>query len=911
MNVVHDLLARLRGLVLRRREEAELDEELRFHLDMEADLRRRGGASPAEARRQSAIALGGVERTKEAVRDARGTRWLEDLGADVSFALRTIRRSPGFATIVIAMLATGIGANTAIFTLIDAVVVRALPVAHAEELVTIGDPSLVNSSGRGLMTQALSYPLYRDIRDHGGPLSGVLASGPTGRLDVMVDGPAAELEHPWGRFVSGNYFSVLGVPAWRGRVFGATEDQLAGGSPVAVISYGYWTRRFNRDPSILGTTIVVRNVRLTIIGVTPPSFAGEVVGERADIWLPISMHDVLKPYNPRLDRREEAWLLLLGRLAPGATLAQARADLTPFIVRTIVANAQGRSGPDFLARNPRVHLEPGNRGLSGVRATFATPLLTLMVGVALVLCIICANVANLLLARAVARGREMAVRLALGAERGRLIRLLLTESAILALLGAAAGLLLASWGSRVLLALASDGTAIPLDLSLDVRVLAFTVSASFAAVALFGLAPAVRASRAEYASMLRASARSVTGALGTRGRRSSLGSLIIGGQVALSVVLLVGAAMLTRSLRNVQSVGVGLDRDHLLILDVDINAHGYVGEPLTILAHTIRERLAATPGVTAVAFSENGIFSGTDWHTEIAIPGFAPRARDDSVIATDNVGPGYVRGIGGRLLAGRDIAPTDEGHPVRVAVVNQSFANFYFRGENAVGKSFLIEDSIAIAIVGVMADTRDHDLEKRPDRRAYFPYVPTDTVVSNPTSLRFAVRTSGDPRGMVEQVRKIVVEIDPLLPIDGIDPLPALMRQSIREERLVAYLATAFGLLALLLASLGLYGIMTYAVKRRTAEIGLRSALGAQRNDVLRLVLSDALGVVLGGMVVGVPLALASARLLGAQLHGVGSVDPISIGLALLVLVVSALAAALLPALSASRVSPLVALRAD
>jgi putative ABC transport system permease protein len=910
MSLLHDLVERLRALVFRGREDRELDEELRFHLEMEAEQQERTGASADEARRLSAIALGGIEQTKDRVRDARGTRWLEDFATDVRMAIRAIRRAPGFAALAVAMLAIGIGANTTIFALIDAVVVRSLPVPHAEQLVVIGDPSMVNSIGSGSpMTRSISYPLYRDIRDHGGPLSGVLASGSTQRLDVRIENSASEPEHPQGRFVSGNYFSVLEVPAWRGRVFDATEDQTIAGSPVAAISHGYWTRRFHQDDSVVGRSILVNNARLTIVGVTPPSFTGEVVGESTDIWVPITMRDVLKPQQRALDRRNKFWLLILGRLAPGVTLEQARADLAPFIIRTIAANAPGRQGQEFLDRRPEVPIASGRRGLSDVRDTFQTPLLTLMAGVGLLLCIICANVANLLLARAISRGKEMAVRLALGAGRGRLVRLLLTESLLLALLGGVTGLLIAWWGSGALLILAADGDPIAIDLSLSGRALLFTFAVSFAAVALFGLAPALRASRTEPIATLRAGARTVVGGgFGRRGRRTPLGGLLIAGQVALSVVLLVGTAMLARSLRNVQSVEVGMDRDHLVILNVDIDTGGYRGERLAQLTHAIRDRIAAMPDVIAVGFSENGIFSGTDWHSEISIPGRPFREEADARIATDSVGPGYVRAIGGRLLSGRDIDASDEGHALRTAVVNQSFASFYFPNEDAVGRSFML-DELPIEIVGVMADTRDHALDRPAGRRAYFPYVPTDKV-SNPEALRFAIRAA-DPLAIIQPVRRAVAEIDSLLPIDSINPLTTLMRQSIREERLVAQLASAFGILALLLASIGLYGVMTYAVRRRASEIGLRSALGAARSSILQMVLGEALRLVAAGMIAGVLLALAVTQSLGAQLHGVPAIDPISIAVALSILGASAITAALLPAVSASRVSPIVALQAD
>jgi putative ABC transport system permease protein len=416
----------------------------------------------------------------------------------------------------------------------------------------------------------------------------------------------------------------------------------------------------------------------------------------------------------------------------------------------------------------------------------------------------------------------------------------------------------------------------------------------------------------DFATTLRANARTVAGgALGHRGRRAPMGSVLIGAQVAMSVVLLAGAAMLARSLRNVQSVDVGLDRDHLLIADVDITAGGYRRDRLANLAHTMRDRLATVPGVKAVTYSENGIFSGTEWHTEIQVPGFVMRTPGDSTVSTDNVGPGYVRTIGGHLLAGRDVDANDEGRPGHVALVNEAFARFYFPGESAVGKFFHLKDSIAIEIVGVLADTRDHALDGSPDRRFYYPYTPADTAGSNPGALRFEIRTDGDPGALVAQVRKTIVAMEPTLPIDGIDPLPVLMRQSIREERLVASLASAFGGLALLLASIGLYGVMAYAITRRTGELGLRAALGAQRGDVMRMVLSEALRLVAAGMIIGVPLALASARLLRTQLHGVAPVDPVSIAVALLVLSASAVVAAVVPAWRASKVSPLGALQAD
>ena len=900
----------------------DVDDELAFHLEMRAQRLVAGGMPPEAARREALRQFGdiGVVRDDCVIMDEQRERAISradvfgDLQQDMVYALRTLRRNAGFTAVIVGALALGIGANTAIFSLIDAVVVRGLPVKSPQQLVAVGDPSRVSSLSQGSpRTDLISYPLYRDIRANNRSFSDVLASGRTGRLDVRMDGTKRELEHPRGRFVSGNYFSVLGVPAFAGRVFDGSEDRVLGGSPVAVISHAYWTRRFHDDASAVGQTIVVDDNRITIIGVAPPSFTGEVVGASPDIWLPLSMHDALNPHQRILDDRVTSWLLLLGRLSPGVTLTQAQHDLASLITHTIVATAKPADARAFVARKDRIYIGPGAKGFSRVRATFQAPLFTLMIGVGLLLFIICANVANLLLARGIARGREMAVRLALGADRTRLVRQLLTESVVLALLGTLTGLLVAWWGSHALLLVAADGApVIPLDLGFDTRVMGFTVAVSFVAVGLFGLLPALRGSRVELATAMRAGAPSVAGsALGNRGQRAPLGKLLIVGQVALSVVLLVGAAMLAHSLRNVEGTDVGLDRDHLLVLDVDVTARGYEGTRLANLAHVLRDRIAALPGVSAVAFSENGIFSGTESETTLELPGFTMRTADDSLVAYDQVGAGYAAAIGARVVEGRDVETHDEGRPGRVALVNQSFARFYFPGAAAVGKFFRTQDSLAIQIIGVVGDIRDHALEGAQKRRVYFPYAHSDTSLGLPGALRFEIRTFGEPSASVQPVRAAVVAVDPSLPIDGLDPLSVLMRQSIREERLVARLATAFGAFALLFASIGLYGVMTYAITRRTGEIGLRAALGAQRHDVLGMVLSDAVRLVGAGIFVGLPLAFTAARMLGTQLHDVAAVDPLSIGVALGVLLASAVVAALVPALRASRVSPIVALRAE
>jgi predicted permease len=619
---------------------------------------------------------------------------------------------------------------------------------------------------------------------------------------------------------------------------------------------------------------------------------------------------VLQPNLPLLDDPQAYWLLLLGRRASGVTQAQAKAGFTSR-VRRILADQAAGSAIQGLAREVEVPVASGAKGFSRARAAYAAPLITLSIGVGLLLLIICANVANLLLARAVARTREMSVRLAIGAGRGRLVRQLLTESLMLGLLGGALGLLIARWGSRLLLVLAADGAApMPLDTRLDLVVLGFTMLLSILTVLIFGLAPALRASRVDLATTVRASAKSLTGTAGAGGRhRLPLGRLVIAAQVALSLVLLIGAALLVRSLDHVQGRDTGLDRDHLLIVDVDATSRGYRAERLAGVARDLGARLSRLPGVTAVSFSENGIFSGTESASNLGIPGFTARAALDSIAAYDQIGPEYVRATGARLLGGRDFTFTDTDRSAGVVLVNDAFARFYFGSASPVGRNIRVSDSTFVQVVGVVADIRDHELIAAPARRYYVPYL--QHPFGDPGGLRFIVRTGGDPAALQVPVRKTIVDFDPQLPIDGVDPLARLMRDSIREERLLARLAAGFGALALVLAAIGLYGVMTYAVARRTGEIGLRVALGAQRPVVVGMVVGDALRLVAVGVAAGVPLTCAATRFLRTQLHGIGPADPAAISVALLVLLSSAVAAAFLPALKASRVAPAVALREE
>jgi predicted permease len=911
----------------RARRRREIDDELAFHLETRVERLVAEGMSPEDARRAALEQFGDVDAVRRScatldeglARKTSRANLLSDFAQDLAFATRTFRRNAGFTALVVGALGVGIGANTAIFTLIDAVLLQTLPVAHPEQLIAIGDPTRVATfTTGGPRSDVVSEPIYRDVRDGNHVFSGVLASGKTGRLDAMIGSASGEPEHPSGRFVSANYFTVLGVKAASGRTFEPDEDAVAGSSPVITISYGYWTRRFHNDQSVIGSAILLDGVKMTIVGVADRSFAGEIVGQSPDIWIPLGMRDVLqasRPGQPRaIGERGTTWLLLMGRLRQGATFSQASQEVPALIERSIVSHTPASGAAAFRAAKPKYFVTDGSKGFSRVRTAFAAPLVMLLAGVALLMCIICSNVATLLLARAAARGREMAVRLALGAGRARLLRQLFTESALLAALGVTVGLALAVVGSRGLLTLAAASAPVALDLRMDGRVLAFAIATSVVCVALFGLAPALRASGADLAAGLRAGAGSI--ARNTMGRSSRLpmGALLIAGQVALSIVLLVGAAILTRSLMALEHTDLGADRDHLVVADVDFASRGYEGDRLAELVHSIRDRLAALPDVVAVAYSTNGIFTGSDSQTMIEVPGFEARSLADTSVSYDLASPGYAHAIGGRILAGRDLEASDEGRPPRIALVNETLAKLYFPRGDAIGKYLYFGPTIPVRIVGVMNDVRDHQLTGELPKRVYFPYIHTDhggAELDQPDRLRFEVRTKSDPAGAVQAIRRAILSVDPALPIDGLQPLSRLVWQSVTVDRLLMQLASGFGLFALALATIGLYGVLSYSIARRTTELGLRVALGARRKDIVGMVLGDALRVFAAGALCGIPLALSLMRLVRAQLHDVGAADPASIVVSIALLAAGAMVAVVGPAVRASRVPAIVALRSD
>ncbi|HYU31613.1 MAG TPA: ABC transporter permease [Thermoanaerobaculia bacterium] len=902
---------RLRSLFRRSAVEAELAAELRFHLDQQIDENIAAGMSPVEARQAALRAFGGVAQIQEKCREARGLRWIEELSQDLGYAVRTFRRSPAFTLVAVLSLALGIGANTAIFSLINALLLRELPVRDPSRLVAVGNPTRVGSLSTGsVRNDIMSFPMYREIRDQNRVFTDVLASGRTGKLSVGIAPAAAgaegEGETARGRLVSGNYFSVLGVNAIRGRTFTAEDDRL-GGAPVVVISHAWWKRRFDLDPGVVGRTITLNGHPFTIIGVTPPGFFGDIVGTASEIWIPLSMQPQVNPGRNFLDRWGTSWLLLMGRLRPGVPIERARAEVNVLFARVLKDRAGSGISQDMLPDPDRMRVEvtPGGAGFSSLRQQLSQPLYTLMAMVALVLLVACANVANLLLERAMARQKEIAVRLALGAGKARLIRQLLTESVLLSLLGGALGLLLAFWAGTALLRLVGGaGSVAAVDLRPDLPILFFTAAVSILTGVLFGLAPALRATRVELAPTLKESARSVAG---QAGGRWPLGKLLVIAQFSVSLLLVMGAGLFVRTLRNLERLDLGCARDNLLLVNVDPVAAGYQGARFTTFPRELTERLQALPGVTSVTYSENGIFSGTESATTIRAEGFKAPADGDSSFNYDRVGPGYFQTIGATILRGRDFAREDGPSAPRVAVVNEAMAAQLFAGRDPLGKHVVVEGppDLEYEIVGVSRNVRDHDLRGPVPPRFYIPLLQSDDI---DIGFNVEIRTA-DPAALVGPVRQAIHDLDPNLPMTNLDPLSSMIDDSIANERIIARLSTVFGSVALLLAAIGLYGVISYTISRRINEIGIRMALGARRSRVLWMVLRETLLLALAGIVLGVPVALGSARAVSSRLFGLSAADPATLSAAVAVLLVVALFAGLVPGSRATRIQPVQALR--
>jgi predicted permease len=884
---------RFQTLFRRNRSTQRLDDEVQFHLDQQVAENLAAGMNPEEARYAAMRTFGNPTYLKEETRDTWGWSWLEQLAGDFRYGARMLRRSPGFTAVAVLTLALGIGANTAIFSLINALGLRPLPVQKPEELV------LINPNDRN-GDWGFSYPLYEAVRDENRTLAGVfvIAGGP---MNVSVDGQA-ELAPNGGGYVSGSYFPTLGVEAIAGRTFTAAEDKVSGQNPVAVISYGYWRRRFALSLSAIDKKIYLNGVPFTIIGVTPQRFFGLQVGRPPDITVPMIMYTQLNSGSTQLSNPSSWWLVAMARLRPGVSAEQASADLSAIFGHYMEARGLRTEGLS-------VKLRPGAWGLFP-RHKLAPEAMLLMTLVGLVLLIACTNVANLILARGAARQKEIALRLSIGAGRGRLIRQLITESLLLALLGGAAGFLLAFWGTQVIPKLAPK--EVSLDLSPDTRVFVFAAGITLLAGVLFGLAPAFRATRISLVQGLQGGVRQGQ----TQWSPNRLRNGLVVSQVMLSTVLLFAAGLLTHSLRELLSADLGFRPEHVLVLSVDPTLIGYKGPRLLDLYKDLLQHARAVPGVMSVSLSRGGLVTDATWDNIVSVPGYTPGPGEEMASLFNPVGPDFFRTAGIPILLGREFGDQDNETAPKVAIVSETFARHFFGERNGVQKALGQTIGLGVdqnlgqfQIVGVVKDSRQRKIDEPPSRVVYFPFLQADLPPSLMDHMTMEVRTASEPAAMTKAIRQELLAVEKNLPIYDVKTLTQQVEESLTDQRAFTWLVSSFGLLALLLASVGLYGVIAYSTVRRTSEIGIRVALGADRRDVMAMVLREALRLTAIGVVIGLALAVATGRVFSSVLYGVTAADPLTILGATVLMFVAAALAAFLPARRAMRVDPMVALR--
>jgi predicted permease len=912
MNSLFLIFRRFMCFLRRDQLDRELEEEMRFHLEMKVQENLEAGMTPREARYAARRQLGNMTLLREVSREMWGFQSIEALIQDARYGLRQMRRQPAFTIVAILSLALGIGANTAIFSLIDAVLLKTLPVKDPEELILLKWESgqnppaelisgSVSMSGGSLSSTSFSFHAYEQFRQQVEALSDVIAFAELERLNASIDGQA---ELASGQVVSGNYYKALGVEPVAGRALFESDDRVAEADSAAVISYAYWQRRFGRDPETVGKTIYLNGSPFTIIGVAPPGFYGTLdVGISPDITVPVAKQALVMPGEPYLNRPGVWWLQVLGRLKQGATAEQARASLDVVLQQSA---AQHKPDSDRQVDMARLEVVSGSRGPGDTRKRFSEPLYILSAVVLLVLLIACANVSNLLLARATARRKEIAMRLALGASRVRLVRQLLTESLMLSLMGGALGLLFAIWGKDLLVAaLPNDRPSLSIEAVIDYRVLGFTLAVSLLTGLLFGLLPAFRATRVDLTPVLKDNAASAL-----KGRsRLSIGKALVVAQVAMSLVLMVGAGLFVRTLRNLESVNLGFNKENLLLLRIDPTLNGYKGQAIAALYDQIMERIKRVPGVRSASLSRYALISGSASIARISVPGFTLPAGERPFVYLHPVGTSFFETMEIPLLLGRGFGPQDrEGAPV-VAIVNETMARIYFPNENPIGKKFTFPVSRnpdPVEVIGLVRDSKFSQVRDEVPPTYFTPYF-QDTKGLGAAS--FEVRTAGDPADMVPVVRQIVQEIDKNLPIYNVKTQSKQVEEALIQERQFARLSSFFGLLALLLACIGLYGVLSYAVARRTSEIGIRMALGAERGDVMWMVMRETLLLILIGVAIGLVGAYFGAGLISSMLFGLTPTDPATIAAAALIMGGVAAFAGYLPARRAARLDPMIALR--
>ena len=836
---------------------------------------------------------------------------METLFKDIRYGFRGLLKRKGFAAIAVLTLALGIGANTAIFTLVNAVMLKSLPVQKPEELVLFSDTTSEGTSildaPRSGQWDRFSYVSYEYLRKNNQSFQEIAAtrSGTT-RISVRrTDSAASAAARASGHLVSGPYFSLLGVRAMRGRVL-TPEDDNASAPPVAVISHRYWENELNSDPSVVGRNLIINGTNFTVVGLMPKEFFGERVRRPPDFWLPLAFQPQIELRESFLQEQQAYWLMLIGRLKPGVSMDQAQSEVN-LALRQFLTEQAGSQLTEQRAQgiqNTYATLVEGKGGISGLRKYYSTPLQMLMAIVGMVLLIACANVGSLLLSRAAARKAEISLRMALGATRWRIIRQLLTESMLLAIVGGVCGVLLAQWGVTVLVRLVAENS--PLNTKPDVSVLAFTAGVSILAGFLFGLVPAIQASRGSLSSAMKERSRMRTGFL-----RLNPSSLMVIFQVGISMVLLTGAGLFARSLVKLQNEDVGFDRNNILLVGIDPRLAGYKTTELPTLYQQLLDRLSSVPQVQSVSMATYAPMSGTRRSSSVQVPGYTPQPGEEVSVEDVLTGPKYAELLGVPLLRGRDIEIRDTVSAPRVAIVNETFAERFFKDQNPIGRTFTFDDETddgaPLEIIGVVGDIKTDGVRGKVEPAVFRPILQIQDQAAYMITLH--LRTLADPKPLAPQVRQMINQIDDKLPIYDVTTLDEQLRESLDQERLVAQLVSFFGALALILACIGLYGVMAHGVVRRTNEIGIRMALGAGRGNIAWMVLRETLYLVLAGLLIGVPAALLGARLISAQLFGMSPTDPITLIAAALILTLVALLAGYLPARRASRVNPLTALR--
>jgi predicted permease len=923
-----ELTERLSSLRCAPERESEIIEELKLHLEERYEELLRNGITPAEAERQTRAELSAHEMLAHELRQieqretsipitSSGSKFhlVADLWQDVRHALRLLRKSPGFTLVTVITLALGIGANTAIFTLINTLMLRALPVKEPHELVLfrINGPFVPAPA-----TYNFSYPLYEMFVDQTRSFTGVIAANSVGRARLIINDQASDgrAESVQQQRVSGNFFAVLGVSAVKGRIITESDDSTST-QPVAVISYEYWQRRFGLDPNIIGRSVTVNNTALTIIGVTPPGFFGFDVGARPELWWPIKAIP-----DPNLQRTGSWWLRVIGRLRPGMSSAQAQAEVDAIFRRQIddeAANANWTSAEQRRNHFERhTLLEAGATGYTGLRRQFRQPLLILMVAVGSVLLIACINVANLILARAATRRKEIAIRIALGASRFRLLRQLLTESILLSVFGGIAGLIVARICVGVLTTYLPEQSQSALDVAVDTRVLLFTLGVSVLTGIFFGLTPAWQTTRQSLTAALKDQTRA-----SAEPSRLAVNKLLIVAQVSLSLFLLIGAGLFMRTLRNLRTMEVGMNYENIVQFSLDMGT-AYSPQQRSDFYKRVLERLESLPGAHSATLLYFSLLSGDSISYNVTTPGFPESPEVSTECDAMAVGPRFFETMKMPILAGRDFDPQDErpippakgdAKPGTVAeaqplsaVINQSMARFFYRDQDPIGKRFSIKGSKQeFEVVGVTQDSKYEDLREQTPRIYYVYYFQQPQR----TSVTFQLRTDTKASDFGRGIQQLVSEMDRQVQVVGLKTMADVVDQSLMQERFIAQSATAFSLVALVLACIGLYGVTSNAVNRRTNEIGIRMALGAKTHDVVKLVMQEVLLLVGLGAAIGLLAAFATMRLVSNLLFGIRPTDPLTIAFATLLLIMVAALAGYLPARRASHMDPLIALRAE